>query len=96
VRVIAMRGYALAALVMLALDAGADEVGLSKGAADPADLGTRCSAMAGREDRAYLDCGKHAPGVSTPTGVAPREPGRTERSGSDSDNTARRYPFRDR
>ena len=55
------RGVLLA--LLLALEPGADgsEVtGLSKGPGNPADIGSRCAALAGRDDRAYLDCAEQA------------------------------------
>ena len=91
-----MRLRSLVPVLMLALESGADETGLSKGPADPADLGSRCSVMAGREDRAYLDCGRRAPGVSTATDIIPLERWRIEHFGASPDGTARRYPLRAR
>jgi hypothetical protein len=86
----------LMSLLIVALESGADETGLSKGPADPAELGTRCSVMAGREDRGYLDCGRQAPSASRAKGVTPAEQSRTDSSTSGSDGTARRYPVRTR
>lgn len=54
-----MRQWALVVLLLLAAEVGEEDAGLSKGPADPADIGTRCAAMAGRTDRAYLNCAEH-------------------------------------
>jgi hypothetical protein len=91
-----MRRWALAMLLMVATQNSTEETGLSKGPADPADLGTRCSVMAGREDRAYLDCGMQAPKASTPGSVTPPERPRIDDSGGGRDGTGRRYPLRSR
>lgn len=54
-----MRKCAFAIALLLASEMGGEEVGLSTGPADPGDIGTRCSVMAGRTDRAYLNCAGH-------------------------------------
>jgi hypothetical protein len=55
-----MRQCALAVLLLLlATEVGGEEPGLSKGPADPADIASRCAVMAGRTDRAYLNCAEH-------------------------------------
>jgi hypothetical protein len=51
-----MRRCALSVLLLLAAEVGGEEAGLSKGPADPSPIGTRCGVMAGRTDRAYLNC----------------------------------------
>ncbi|HEX3179276.1 MAG TPA: hypothetical protein VHZ49_21560 [Methylomirabilota bacterium] len=84
-------------LMLLALDLDLEMPGLSKGPADPADIGTRCAVMAGRADRAYLPCAQEAPGSSAVIGG--REGGvvdqlRRERSGEP--HGAQRYPVRRR
>ena len=52
-----MPNFMLVILLAAAAEIGAEETpGLSKGPANPAEIGTRCAVMAGREDRAYLNC----------------------------------------
>lgn len=98
------RRSALQILLLLAMEIGvmeigAEETGLSKGAADPADIGSRCAVMAGRDDRAYLHCADEARQRTAPVdgtrGTLPDrlrpehpEPGR--------DGVTRRYPLRGR
>jgi hypothetical protein len=91
---VAIRHVALAALLALAMENQSEETGLSKGPENPADIGSRCAVLAGREDRAYLDCGKLAPSPSTSRGVAPGEPSRPEPSGREGE--AGRYRLRGR
>jgi hypothetical protein len=91
-----MRRGALAALLVLAMESGSEETGLSKGPQNPADIGSRCSALAGREERAYLDCGKQASQPSTSRGVAPLEPPRPDQFGVGREGTADRYRLRRR
>jgi hypothetical protein len=50
----------LLAFLFVTMDGDTDTSGLSKGPLNPADSGSRCAAMAGREDRAYLDCMEQA------------------------------------
>jgi hypothetical protein len=86
---------AVATLLVLAMQSGSEELGVSKGLADPADLGTRCSVLAGREDRAYLDCGKQAPQAST-SSIAPPDGPRPDQVGVGREGSGRRYPRRNR
>ena len=52
-----MPNFMLVILLAAAAEISAEETpGLSKGPANPAEIGTRCAIMAGREDRAYLNC----------------------------------------
>jgi hypothetical protein len=73
-----MRRCSLAVMLLLAAEVGGEAPGLSKGPADPADIGTRCAAIAGRTDRAYLNCAEHdRPGLKArdpalPEGPVPR------------------------
>jgi hypothetical protein len=87
-----MKHSAVATLLVLAMQSGSEEPGLGKGPADPADLGTRCSVLAGREDRAYLDCGKQAPTSS----IAPPDGPRPDQVGVGREGSGRRYPRRNR
>lgn len=87
---------ALAVLLMLALESGGEVTGLSKGPDNPADIGSRCAVLAGREDRGYLHCGKHAPPAATSGGGAPTEPSRPEPFGVGREGTDRRYRPRGR
>jgi hypothetical protein len=93
---VSTRRGALAALLVLAMQGDGEETGLSKGPQNPADLGTRCSVLAGREDRAYLDCGKQAPQPPAPRQVTPPEQPRPDHSGTGREGTGRRYPLRRR
>jgi len=93
---VSIRQVALAALLALAMENESEETGLSKGPDNPADIGSRCAVLAGREDRAYLDCGKLAPPSSTSRGVAPGEPPRPEPSASGHEGEAGRYRLRGR
>lgn len=93
---LAIRRVALATLLVLAMQGEREETGLSKGPENPADIGSRCSALAGREDRAYLDCGKQAPESSTSRGVTPHEEPRAGQFGVGREGTGRRYPLRSR
>jgi hypothetical protein len=52
----AMKRYMIAALLIQAASVSAQETGLSKGPFNPADIGSRCAVLAGRDDRAYLNC----------------------------------------
>ena len=54
-----MRQWALVVVLLLAAEVADEDAGLSKGPADPSDIGTRCAVMAGRADRAYLNCAEH-------------------------------------
>ena len=73
-----MREWAFVVLLLLAAEVGDEEAGLSKGPTDPSDIGTRCAVMAGRTDRAYLNCAEHdrrAPRTGDPSaseGPVPR------------------------
>jgi hypothetical protein len=92
-----MTRYLVAATLLCAAAIGADQTGLSKGPENPADIGNRCAVLAGRGDRAYLDCaeqGRTARNVNEATGVERR---RTDdwTSGHES-RPARRYPLRSR
>jgi hypothetical protein len=92
-----LRQDVLAALLILLAMEGDDEVpGLGKGPANPADIGTRCAVLAGREDRGYLDCARQAPPSSTSRGRTPAEPVHPGPSGGTREGTARRYPLRGR
>lgn len=79
--------YAVVVLWLAAAEIGDEETGLSKGPANPADLGTRCAVLAGREDRAYLHCAE-----PTPATPKRREPVRLERSYTDQGRSG--YPSR--
>jgi hypothetical protein len=94
-RDVAMRRCALVALLLLAAETGSDETGLSKGPENPADLGSRCAVLAGREDRAYLDCAAQAPKASS-NDAASQERSPTEPSVSGKEGGGRRYPIRGR
>ena len=85
---------AVTTLLVLAMQSGGEEPGLSKGLDDPADLGTRCSVLAGRDDRAYLDCGKQAPPAST--SIAPPDGPRSDPVGVSREESGRRYRLRNR
>jgi hypothetical protein len=81
-------------LLLLTLEIGDEETGLSKGPADPADTGSRCAVMAGRDDRAYLHCAEHARrrAVSTDeTGGTPSDRSRPDHSGGSHGGATRRY-----
>jgi hypothetical protein len=93
-----MRQGALAALLMLVVQGDTDETGLSKGPENPADLGSRCAPIAGREDRAYLDCGRQGfqPSTSRGSGNVPPEQLRPDQFGIGREGTGRRYPVRGR
>jgi hypothetical protein len=90
-----MRRGVLAGLLLLIAETTSDETGLSKGPENPADLGSRCAALAGREDRAYLDCAAQAPKASSNDAPSPERP-RTGPSGSATEGGGRRYPIRGR
>lgn len=93
------RRSALQILLLLVLEIGAEETGLSKGAADPADIGSRCAVMAGRDDRAYLHCADEARRRTAPadgTRGTPSDRPRPEQSGGGQDGVTRRYPLRGR
>jgi hypothetical protein len=94
-RDVVMTHGAVAALLVLAMQSGSEEPGLSKGLDDPADLGTRCSVLAGRDDRAYLDCGKQAPPAST-SSIAPPDGLRSDQVGVGREGSGRRYRLRNR
>lgn len=77
------------------MEIGAEETGLSKGPADPADIGSRCAVMAGRDDRAYLHCADEARRRTAPAdGTGGTPPDRHSESGRD--GVTRRYPLRGR
>jgi hypothetical protein len=93
----AVSGCAVVALWLLLAQVHGEDTGLSKGPVNPADIGTRCGVMAGRDDRAYLNCAEQerAARKAGESGQdAPSTIGRP-RAGHD-DATRRRYPFRDR
>ena len=69
-----------------------NETGLSKGPANPADIGNRCAVMAGREDRAYLNCPEPGPASQKATeGIRIRRP-YTDRGESGTQRYAPRSP----
>jgi hypothetical protein len=74
-------------LLLVAMEGDTDEIGLSKGVANPADIGSRCAAMAGRDDRAYLDCaarvrrGATSSNATSPERPRPERPGWTRTGG---------------
>lgn len=81
----------LLTLLLIAMDVEADQIGLSKGVANPADTGSRCAVMAGREDRAYLDCAESARrGARAGEGTS-RERPRPERPGWSQSGAKRPY-----
>lgn len=89
--------YVALALVLLSMELDAGTIALSKGPTDPADIGSRCAVMAGREDRAYIDCAEQArrsPTVSEGRSTFFNTP-RLE-SPSDHRGDTRRYPLRSR
>lgn len=94
-RAVAMRRCALAVLLLLAAQNASDETGLSKGPENPADLGSRCAVLAGREDRAYLDCAAQAPKASSSDATS-SERSRNEPSGPGKEGGGRRYLDRGR
>jgi hypothetical protein len=61
-------------LLLLAAEIGDEEAGLSKGFADPSPIGTRCGVMAGRTDRAYLNCADHDPAPKNRDAVLSERP----------------------
>jgi hypothetical protein len=82
-------------LLLLAAENNSEETGLSKGPVNPADLGSRCAVLAGREDRAYLDCAAQAPKATTNDATL-QDRLRTDPSVSGHDEGGRRYPVRGR
>jgi hypothetical protein len=93
----AMKRYLVATLLLQAASVSAQETGLSKGPVNPADIGTRCAVMAGRDDRAYLNClERHGATVSPPV----QEQARNQRPYTDHPGDLRspagRYPRRGR
>ena len=95
----ATRRCAFLTLLFLTIESDPETIGLSKGSTDPADIGSRCAVMAGRDDRAYLHCADRTEplaGVShgrTGTSVAPL---RFEDLGGRHDGGTRRYPLQRR
>jgi hypothetical protein len=89
-RAVRLNRCALAALVLLGAELGGDETGLSRGPADPSDLGTRCAAIAGREDRAYLKCAEPERAGPQPSDVIRLERPYTDHPAGD--GRPRRYP----
>lgn len=97
----AMRRCGLLLLILVALESGAasertDETGLSRGDVNPTDLGTRCSVLAGRDDRAYLDCGAPASKPSSSSDATLNDRLRIDPSGVGHEGAGRRYPVRSR
>jgi len=97
IRDVSVKWFVVSALMLLALEIDPDVDGLSKGPSNPADIGTRCAVMAGREDRAYLSCAEQA---TRPSGVSdgrdgssPDQP-RLDQAGHE--HSGRRYPLRRR
>jgi hypothetical protein len=82
--------YAFVLLILLGGEPGGDETGLSRGPADPADLGTRCAVMAGRDDRAYLKCAEPERAVPRPNDALRLDRPFTDHPGGD--GRPRRYP----
>ena len=95
----ATRRSALVTLLLLTIESGPEPIGLSKGPMDPADIGNRCAVMAGRDDRAYLDCAEQARRLAAPshgdTGTF-LEPPRFDDRGGGHDGGTRRYPLQRR
>jgi hypothetical protein len=93
-----MRRAALAALCLgLIVEVGGEDAGLSPGPANPADIGTRCAVIAGREDRGYLNCAEQKRSAQRPRQVERVEPLRARDSAVGQDERAtRRSPVRGR
>jgi len=96
-----MRRCGVLMLLLVALEGGpaterTDETGLSRGDANPAEVGTRCAVLAGREDRAYLDCATQAPKPTSSSDAALNDRLRIDPSGGGHENAGRRYPVRSR
>ena len=87
------------ALLLLMTDADTETTGLSKGPLDPADIGSRCAVMAGRDDRAYLHCSDQTQPPAAPSheqvGTSSPRP-RLDHSGGSYEGDARRFPLRTR
>ena len=86
-------------VLLLAMDADTDMTGLSKGPLNPADIGSRCAVMAGRDDRAFLHCAEQAqrPAATTQGQAGPSlELPRLDHSGASYDGDTRRYQPRRR
>lgn len=83
--------------VVLSLAAVGDDTGLSKGPANPADMGTRCAAIAGRDDRAYLNCGQQGKPTENASSPSQSAPAHTRPPDVRPDEgVSRRYPSRNR
>jgi hypothetical protein len=94
---VVMTRYVVAALFFPATIAAAQETGLSKGPLNPADIGTRCAVMAGRNDRAYLNClEQHGATVSPPAKEGARNQRRFTDHPGDGQSPAGRYLRRGR
>jgi hypothetical protein len=88
---------ALPMLLLLAMEIADEETGLSKGPANPADIGSRCAVIAGRDDRAYLHCAEQARRRATAadeSGIPSDRP--HVHPGWSDDGVTRRYPLRGR
>jgi len=97
----AMRRCGVLMLLLVALESGpaterTDETGLSRGDANPAEVGTRCAVLAGRDDRAYLDCGTQAPKPTSSSDATLNDRLRIDPSGGGHESAGRRYPVRSR
>ena len=97
----AMRRWGVLMLLLVALEGGpatehTDDSGLSRGDANPAELGTRCAVLAGRDDRAYLDCGMQAPRPTPSSDATLNDRLRIDPSGGGHESAGRRYPVRSR
>jgi hypothetical protein len=55
-RYMAMLVFLMLFMVAYDVHAAEETPGLSKGSANPADIGQRCAPLMGRDDRAYLQC----------------------------------------
>jgi hypothetical protein len=86
-----MKRYVLATMVLVSAEVGGDETGVSRGPANPADLGSRCAVMAGRDDRAYLNCAEQEPSTPKANNATRIQRPDTDHPSSDS-RPARRYP----
>jgi hypothetical protein len=92
-----MKRYLIAALLVQATGVSAQETGLSKGPVNRADIGTRCAVIAGRDDRAYLNCleSQSAPSPPRPSVGTQRSITDHPESGNDP-RSLERYLRRDR
>ena len=81
-------------LLLLTMEIGDEETGLSKGPENPADIGSRCAVMAGRDDRAYLHCAEQARRRSTAADESSGASDARIQPGWTDGNAARRYPVR--